>query len=242
MNYQKILTEGITIHSSGSTGESKPFFQTPKKIRAANKVSRIVQGLTGNSKIYTVAKTGHAGGLLMQTLPGYEIGSSLKIEPFNAYQFVKEIKNHTHTVITPKHIKAIMMTKGFRDLDLSGITIVSGSDPLTWDIIESLVSKKCKLIATWGMSEVGPMAITHTFDTIDEVNRVKKICPKDATVLGSKKHCEYKVENEELVVKGDICIFDDWYYTKDKVVEIDGILFYTGRTNKEVDFNNPQKG
>ena len=242
MDFQKILDEGITINSSGSSGPSKPFFQPPKKIRAANKVSRTIQGLTGNSRIYTVAKLNHAGGLLMQTLPGYEVGAQLKIDLFNAYQFIKEIKNHTHTVITPKHIKAIMLTKGFRNLDLSGITIVSGSDPLTWDVIEVIVSKGCKLIATWGMSEVGPMAITHTFDSIEEVNRVKKLCPNNATVLGSKKHCEYKLENEELVVKGDICIFDDWYYTKDKVIEIDGILFYTGRTNLEVDFNNPKKG
>lgn len=242
MNYQKILEEGITINSSGSSGPSKPFFQPPKKIRAANKIARIAQGITGNSRIYTVAKTGHAGGLLMQTLPGYEIGAKLTVEPFNAYQFVKNIKNHSHTVITPAHIKAIILTKGFKDLDLSGITIVTGSDPVTWDIIEILVTKGCRLITTWGMSEIGPMAIIHIFDSMNEVNRIKNICPKNATILGSTKYCEYKIENEELVVKGDICIFDDWYYTKDKVVEIDGILFYTGRTNLEVDFNNPKKG
>ena len=241
-DFEKILREGITINSSGSTGESKPFFQPPAKIRAANKIARNVQGITGNSKIYTIAKLNHAGGLLMQTLPGYEVGARLKIETFNAYHFVKEIKNHTHTVITPKHIKAIMLTKGFADLDLTGITIVTGSDPLTWDIIESLVYKGCKLITTWGMSEIGPMAITHTFNSVDEVNKVKEICPKNATILGSNKHCEYKIENEELIVKGDICIYDDWYYTKDKVVEINDILFYTGRTNLEVDFNNPKKG
>jgi hypothetical protein len=92
------------------------------------------------------------------------------------------------------------------------------------------------------MSEIGPFAITHTFESMDEVQRVKNICPSNATVLGSDKHCEYKVENEELVVRGDISIFDKWYHTKDKVVDRDGILFYTGRTNVEVDFDNPKKG
>ena len=86
------------------------------------------------------------------------------------------------------------------------------------------------------------MAITHTFENMEEVQRIKEICPSNATILGTNKHCEYKIENEELVVKGDICIFDDWYYTKDKVIEIDGILFYTGRTNVEVDFNDLKKG
>jgi hypothetical protein len=242
MDFQKILEEGITIHSSGSSGPSKPFFQSPAKIKAANKVAREVQGITENSKIYTIMKTNHAGGLFVQSLPGYEVGAQVDVDLFNAFTFVSKIKNYTHTVISPLHGKLIMKTKSFENLDLSGITVTCGSEPVTWDIIEAFVPKGCRFIADWGMSEIGPVAINHTFDSIDEVYRVKSICPENATILGSKKYCEYKIENEELAVKGDICIFNDWYYTKDKVVEIDGILFYTGRTNLEVDFNNPKKG
>lgn len=242
IDFDIILKEGITINSSGSTGESKPFFQPPLKIKAANEVARQVQGITKNSKIYTVMKMNHAGGLFAQTLPAYEIGAQYTIEKFNAYQFVKNIRDYTHTVITPLHAKAIMMTKGFKELDLSGITILCGTEPILWPIVEEFVSKGCIFIADWGMTEIGPIAINHTFDSMNEIARIKKICPTGTTVLGSKKYCEYKIENEELVVKGDICIFDDWYYTKDKVVEIEEILFYTGRTNSEVDFENPKKG
>jgi len=242
MDYDQILAEGITICSSGSSGTPKPFFQPPAKIKAANEVARKVQGITNDSRIYTIMKMGHAGGLFAQTLPAYEVGSTIKIESFNAYQFVREIKDYTHSIVSPLHAKLIMKTKGFETLDLSGITISCGSEPVTWDIIESFVNKGAKFIAVWGMSEIGPFAITHTFDSIDEVYRIKNLCPSNATVLGSDKHCEYKIEDEELVVRGDICIFDDWYYTKDKVIEIDGVLFYTGRTNVEVDFNNPKKG
>lgn len=187
-------------------------------------------------------KMTHAGGLFAQTLPGYEVGATIKIEPFNAYQFIREVKDYTHSIVSPAHAKLIMKTKGFEDIDFSGIAISCGSEPVTWDIIEGFVSKGAKFIAVWGMSEIGPFAITHTFESMDEVYKVKNICPSNATVLGSDKHCEYKIENEELVVRGDICIFDDWYYTKDKVVDIGGILFYTGRTNVEVDFDNPKKG
>lgn len=242
MDYDKILNEGILIYSSGSSGVPKPFFQPPAKIKAANKVARKVQGITSESKIYTIMKINHAGGLFAQTLPGYEVGSSIIIESFNAYQFIREIKNYTHSIVSPLHAKLIMKTKGFETMDFSGITISCGSEPVTWDIIESFVSRGAKFISVWGMSEIGPFAITHTFNSMDEVYRVKEICPSNATVLGSQKHCEYKVEDGELVVKGDICIFDDWYHTKDKVIEIDDILFYTGRTNVEVDFNNPKKG
>jgi len=242
MEFQKILEEGITIHSSGSSGPSKPFFQPPKKIRAANRISRIVNGLTGTSRIYTVMKMDHAGGLFGQTLPGYEIGAMTIIEKFSPYTFIKNIKRFSHSHITPLHAKAIMKTKGFKDIDLSNITIMCGAEPVTWDIIEAFVSKGCIFITNWGMSEIGPTAINYKFKSIEEVNYVKSICPKDATILGNKKYCEYKIDNEELVVKGDICIFDNWYYTKDKVVEIDDILFYSGRINLDVDFNNPKKG
>jgi acyl-coenzyme A synthetase/AMP-(fatty) acid ligase len=242
MDYDKIINEGIVICSSGSSGESTPYFQPPAKIKASNEVARKVQEITGDSRIYTIMKMSHAGGLFAQTLPGYEVGSTIKIESFNAYQFVKEIKSYTHTIVSPLHAKIIMMTKSFENMDLSGITVSCGSEPVTWDIIESFVTRGAKFISVWGMSEIGPFAITHVFNSMNEVSRVKKICPSNATVLGSDKHCEYKIENEELVVRGNICIFDDWYYTKDKVIEVDGILFYTGRTNAKVDFNNPKKG
>lgn len=242
MDYDTIIQEGITIYSSGSSGEAKPYFQPPAKIKAANEVARTVQGITSESRIYTIMKMAHAGGLFAQTLPAYEVGATIKIEQFNAYQFVREIKGYTHSIVSPAHAKLIMKTKSFDDLDLSGITISCGSEPVTWDIIEGFVSRGAKFISVWGMSEIGPFAITHTFESMDEVQRVKNICPSNATVLGSDKHCEYKVENEELVVRGDISIFDEWYHTKDKVVDRDGILFYTGRTNVEVDFDNPKKG
>lgn len=242
MDYDKIIQEGITIYSSGSSGEAKPYFQPPAKIKAANEVARKVQGITSESRIYTIMKMTHAGGLFAQTLPAYKVGATIKIEQFNAYQFVREIKDYTHSIVSPAHAKLIMKTKSFDGLDFSGITISCGSEPVTWDIVEGFVSRGAKFISVWGMSEIGPFAITHTFESMNEVQRVKNICPPNATVLGSDKHCEYKVENEELVVRGDISIFDEWYHTKDKVVDRDGILFYTGRTNVEVDFDNPKKG
>lgn len=236
------MTDGIVIKSSGSSGPPKSYYQPTGKIFAANKVAREVQGITQNSKIYTVMKLSHAGGLFGQTVPALEVGAYVYTEQFNAYDWVKKINNFTHSHITPLHAKAIMMTKGFWELDLKGVTITCGAEPVTWDIIEAFVPRGCKFIVNWGMSEIGPIAINHIFENMQEVQRVKNICPKGATVMGSNKYCEYQINNGELVVKGDICIYDDWYHTKDAVIELDNILFYTGRTNKEVDFDNPIKG
>lgn len=232
----------VSISSSGTSGPPKEFPQPIDKIVAANRVARRVQDINKNSKIYTVMKLTHAGGLFGQTLPAIEIGAYVYQEPFSAYEWVKKIRKFTHSHITPKHAKAIMGTKGFWDLSLVGLTITCGSEPVTWDIIENFVQKGCKFIVNWGMSEIGPIAINHTFDSMEEVRRVKNLCPEGATVLGSNMDCDWFIEAGELVVKGDICIYDDWYRTKDKVVIKEGILFYTGRTNVEVDFHNPSKG
>jgi acyl-coenzyme A synthetase/AMP-(fatty) acid ligase len=237
-----IMSDGIVIKSSGSSGPPKAYYQPSGKVKAANEVARMVQGIDRNSKVYTVMKLDHAGGLFGQTVPAYEVGATVDPANFNPYHFVKNIRKYTHSHITPAHALAILRTKGFYELDLSGITITCGAEPVTWNIIEAFVDRGCKFIVNWGMSEIGPIAINHVFESMEEVRRVKSICPFNATVMGANKYCDYKIVDGELVVKGDICIYDDWYHTKDKVVEIDGILFYLGRTNKEVDFNNPTKG
>ena len=50
-------------------------------------------------------------------------------------------------------------------------------------------------------------------------------------------------DENRLLVKGDISVFgNNWFNTKDQVIEKDGILFYTGRDGTPVDFNKPRKG
>ena len=239
---QSNILSTIIISSSGTSGPPKDYVQPLSKIIAANKVARKAQGITADSRVYTVMKLTHAGGLLGQTMPALEIGGHVTCDVFIPYKWIKKIKNFTHSHLTPMHAKAIMRTKGFQDLDLTGVTITCGAEPVTWDIIEAFVIRGCKLITNWGMSEIGPIAINHTFENMEEVNRVKALCPNRMTIMGSDKYCDWLLEKGELVVKGDICIYNDWYRTKDKAVVVDDILFYAGRTNKEVDFNNPSKG
>jgi acyl-CoA synthetase (AMP-forming)/AMP-acid ligase II len=241
LDYQEILTNGIVIHSSGTTNQPKSYFQAPAKIKTANEVARLRQNITETSKIYTCCKLTHAGGLLAQTLPALEIGAEVDVENFNAYAFVNKITNYTHTHITPLHAKAIMMTKGFHTLDLTGVWVTCGADPVTWNIIESFVNKGAKFLANWGMSEVGPIAINTLFDSIEKVMYYKSLCPTNATILGDVASCDIKLVNNELFVNGNISIYDDWYATKDKVVIIQDVLFYQGRTNKEIDLWNPIK-
>ena len=241
-NLCKILDKGITIYSSGSSGDPKEFYQSPEKIKSANQAALTAQQITKNSRVYTCCKISHAGGLFAQTLPALSIGAHVDIEPFNAYQFTRKIKHYTHTHITPLHAKAIMLTKEFRNLDLSDIWITCGADPVTWDIVEEFVNRGATMMVNWGMSEVGPIAINTVFNDIKKVNQHKSLTPLDSTILGDTAWCDYKIVNNELFIKGDISIYEDWYPTKDRVVLVDNILFYKGRTNAEVNLCSPQKG
>ena len=66
--------------------------QPVEKIKAANNIARDVQSISKRSKIYTVCKLNHAGGLFAQTLPAYEINAEILIEDFNAFRWVKIIE------------------------------------------------------------------------------------------------------------------------------------------------------
>ena len=83
-NLAQILKNGIELSSSGTTGLQKKIYQSPFKLKNANKVARECQQITSKSKIYTVCKMEHAGGLLAQTLPAFEVGAEINIEEFNA--------------------------------------------------------------------------------------------------------------------------------------------------------------
>jgi acyl-CoA synthetase (AMP-forming)/AMP-acid ligase II len=238
-DFKSIISNGISINSSGTSGVPSLFFQTPEKIKAANIVAIDSQKITKSSRIYTCCKITHAGGLFAQTIPALHIGAHVDIVKFDAYKFVKDIKNYTHTHITPLHAKAIMLTKGFKTLDLSNIWITCGADPVTNDIIKAFVSKGATFMVNWGMSEIGPIAINKTFRNIEEIDSTNI---DKSTVLGDTFWCDWKIDQNELVVKGDICIFDNWYYTKDIVFLKNNVLYFKGRTNKEIDIWFPKKG
>jgi len=230
LDLKKILNNGIELQSSGTTGTPKKIFQTPKKLQAGNRSAIDSQQLTKNSRVYTVCKMSHAGGLLAQTLPAYSIGADVVIEDFNAYRWVKEIHKYTHTHLTPNHCRAIMGTKDFWKCDLTGAWITCGSDPVEWSVIESFVNRGCTFMINWGMTEIGPCAINTVFPNIETVQTYKEYQIDGSTLLGDRTYCDWKIENSELYVKGNICVYEDWFATGDLIAtNYPGDLYYVGR-------------
>ena len=212
-----ILKNGIELSSSGTTGSPKKIYQSPSKLKNANKAARECQKISSKSKIYTVCKMQHAGGLLAQTLPAFEVGADIDIEEFNAYKFCKKITNYTHTHLTPNHAKAIRLTKSFKDIDLNGIWVTCGSEPVEWDLIIDFIKKGCDFMVNWGMTEIGPCAINTVFKNLESVLDYKERAI-NGTLIGDKTYCDTKIINNKLYVKGSISVFNDkWFDTKDIV-------------------------
>jgi acyl-CoA synthetase (AMP-forming)/AMP-acid ligase II len=226
MELKSILKNGTSITSSGTTGAAKQIFQSPEKIKYANQAARDVQKITSTSKIYTVCKLDHAGGLLAQTLPAIEIDAEVHIEQFNPFRWVTNIKHFTHSHLTPGMCLAISKTKGWNNLDLEGKIIACGSDRVPAESINRFVAKGATFIANWGMSEVGPMAINKTYTPQDAV----AYDLPGYTIMGDTAFCDIQIsEWNELMVKGDICVYDDWFATGDIVKFEKGSYWYYGR-------------
>lgn len=216
---RKHLSNGVTIKSSGTTGTPKDIFRTPQNLKHCNRIAIDSQKITKNSRIYTVCKMDHAGGMLAQTLPAISVGAEVVIEDFNTKRFIKEIHKYTHTHLTPRQAKIIMNTKYFSKMDLSNIWITCGSDDVPWETILAFVKQGATFMANWGMSEVGPCAINTVFSNLEYVNEHISWAPNNLPILGEDMYCLYKIEDGQLHVKGDICIYDDWFATGDLVKE-----------------------
>ena len=219
-DFKSMLERGLFLKTSGSTGPAKMIFQSAKKIKSANSVAREVQKINPNSKILTVCSINHAGGLLAQTLPGLEIGASVEIKSFNAFKWADQIKTFSHTHLTPKHIELLRKTKTWGQLDLSHVRITCGSDVVTSAMIEESIDQGAIFTVNWGMTEIGPCAINKTFYPGDFIPSFV-----GGSIMGSDVFCDYKIVRNQLIVKGDICVYDGWFNTND-LVHYDGKNFY----------------
>jgi acyl-coenzyme A synthetase/AMP-(fatty) acid ligase len=229
LDYEQIMSDGISISSSGTTGSPKIIYRSPENLNSCLPTLCTGQNISKNSRVYTVTRLTHAGGSLLQTLPALHVGASVDIEQFNPYTFVKKIKNYTHTFLPPQMMREVMKTKGWKTLDLTGIRVLGGSDRVSWDLIEAFVEKGAIVQPNWGMSEVGPLCINATFRTKEDIEKYKHL---GEYIMGDTFYVDYSVESGgRLFIKSPMCVYNDWFETGDIVELINGVMFYKGRTN-----------
>lgn len=222
--FVKMLNRGTWLYSSGTTGAPKPVWQSSAKIKQANSASREVQGIEKDSSIFTVCNLNHAGGLLAQTLPALEIGATVTVSEFNAREWIKDMQDHTHSHLTPRMADLVTKSSAWKEHRLDDKVIMCGSEPVPAETINKFTAKGATLIANWGMSEIGPVAINKVYkpgDTAEDHNGL--------TILGDQTYCDWVVDEGELWVKGDICVYQGWYPTGDMVEVVEGVMYYNGR-------------
>lgn len=229
--FEKILSEGFTMTTSGTTGPQKEIYRSPQNLQNTIRDSIRAQELSKDSKILQIARTDHAA-LLVQSLAGYTLGAEVTLKKFNAFNFFEDFRDKTHVFLAPAHMRALMQTKEFEKADFSGQRILCGSEPLPWQLIEAFAKKGAIVQPDWGMCEIGPVVIYSVYRDVDSVRKDMAKYP-NKFLLGDTFLCDYKIVDNVLWVKGDTCISDDWFCTDDIVEEIDSKLFFKGRVHKE---------
>ena len=63
------------------------------------------------------------------------------------------------------------------------------------------------------MSEIWPCAINITLLNEDFVNKYTSLIPNNLSIMGENFYCDCQIsDSNELIIKGDICIYDDWFF------------------------------
>jgi acyl-CoA synthetase (AMP-forming)/AMP-acid ligase II len=222
----------MILLTSGTTGDSKNIFQPEKKLEAAATVALKAQYMDDKSRVLTVCRMNHVGGALAQTHPAQFIGAHVDIKKFNPFTFFEDIKGYTHTHLVPQHIDMLLKIHGihFGKVDLEGVFITCGSDRVYKRQIRPFVERGATFMSNWGMTEVGPIAINTVFTCVKDIHR--KIDWDDShgdTLLGDECWLETDIQDDELLVKGDICVYPLWIKTGDLVEMREGKLIFKGR-------------
>jgi acyl-CoA synthetase (AMP-forming)/AMP-acid ligase II len=228
VDLNRYLTEGCTLTSSGTTGAPKKIYRSPENIKNSIEVSIDSQQIVSHHKILTVTSLAHAGGLLTQTLPAAYLGAVYHISAFNPKSFFSLFEPFTHTFLPPRFMEVLIRSPVFKHISLKDKWILTGSDPVSWDIIEKFVEKGAVVQPNWGMSEIGPLTLNTIFKDLDQVREYKRRI-NGATILGDNVYCDTKIIDGILHVKGPTCYKEGWLNTLDKVDFVDNIFTYIGR-------------
>lgn len=148
----------ITLYTSGSTKE-------PKLVSHAN-IERHIQrsikeiGLSSDDVVLDVYPANVIAHYTVTAQPALVAGAHLISANFEPYNYIKLFKQYQPTYISliPKHIEILEKTKEWHTLDMGSVRyMVTGSQPVSQLMIDSLRNKGVQIVANWyGMTEMPP--------------------------------------------------------------------------------------
>lgn len=222
----------LIMYSSGSTSNIRLPKTISEKMLLANSRNVIkIQNLNSTSKILSVSSLNHTGGINTQTLPALLAGAHVIVDNFNAFNYSKKLTEHaiTHSHLLPANVEALIKNNNI--LPSSVKLIMIGGDCILKKHIDYLLGQKISVLHAYGMTEAGPPVIFHHWNINDDTNILSTVDETEEVFLGTKCVCDYKVNNNQLYLKGDVIASDNWLATGDCVYIKDNWFIYKGRTS-----------
>lgn len=220
----KLENFGLYLCSSGSSGTKKLIKVSEEQIyyNALNAID--CQMIDNKDVILTICSMNHTGGLNAQSLPGLIAGSHVIVQDFNPYNLssILKEKNITLTHFVPIMIDSLLKIKSFDPGNLR--LVVAGSDCVKMEQVNLFLHKSIPFMINYGLTEAGPIVINHIFKKIEELEIFKYGVP-----IGKKCWTEYKIQNCELMLKGNIVCNEEWLPTGDCVDKLGDWFLYKGR-------------
>jgi len=220
------VTDGRITLSSGTTGTPKRIWHPKEKLNLALEVYRKTHNLDKTSRTLNFLSLDHIGGLMMHLSAEY-VGAHVDNVKFNAYSFLEQLNDYSHTMLPDSTITALRKTKGFDNYNFTDKFIHCGTEPHNKENTLALVERGATVFCNWGMTEIGPICIHTTFQPYD-VEAVEKYFAPGA-LLGDNFEIDWKLEDDELIVRSDMSVYRDWFYTNDIVKYENNTLYYIRR-------------
>ena len=247
--YDSLICEpGIIFQTSGTTGNPKLVFQNERNLIHNGEISILRQNISPNSLCYSVLTMSHSGGLNMQVLPTLMAGGQVFLDSFfSSNVFVENAQSlcATHYVLIPSHYRALKAKGIFSNLLNRKIqpVILTGSEPVASKFFDDVNDIRGLPLAVYGMTEVGPFICSNT--------QKQTLPPKAVSCLGRFEKGYGGRLNDRAVIEvcgpglNDFVVCEDkkvftkkmacqWFETGDFGLEVDGVFFFSGRGDHEV--------
>lgn len=148
----------LTLFTSGSTKEPKQITHSDIRQYIQSSIEEIQ--LTSNDIVLDVFPSNVIAHYTITAQPALAVGAHLITANFDPYTYVKLFEQYqpTYIALIPRHLELLEKTKSWANLDMSCVRyMVTGSQPVTMDMINSLRSKGVQVVANWyGMTEMPP--------------------------------------------------------------------------------------
>jgi long-subunit acyl-CoA synthetase (AMP-forming) len=148
----------VTLYTSGSTKLPKQITHEDMQKHIHRSIAEI--GLTTDDRVLDVFPSNVIAHFTITAQPALHAGAHLISANFDPYTYIKLFKEFQPTIISliPRHLEILKNTKEWDSLDMSSVRyMVTGSQIVTQEMIDSLRSKGVQTVANWyGMTEMPP--------------------------------------------------------------------------------------